>query len=357
MIVRSASQNPRGLPSSASAAPRTEYVESFGSLSTVPLPPSVSTLESWRRPLLEDVLRGIRPQSGVAYWPEFRAPWGVGFERDWAVFHIVAQGACWLHLKGWREPVALSEGDFAVVRRAQCHTMRDSPSTPAVDFADLLRTLTPGKKGAASFGGAGQVTRLVCGGIEDRRGHPLMGGLPPLLQLKGGDSGTPGWVRSTVKHIASELDRGGTATIEVANRLVDVLFLHAVRSFLDESKETGDAGWLAAIRDQQIGRALAAIHREPHHSWTVESLARHVAMSRTMFAAKFRDLVGEPPQHYFTRLRISAAAVRLRSSHDKLSAVAADAGYRSLAAFLKSFKRHMGITPGEYRDRRDGWPL
>jgi len=329
VIVRSASQTPRGLPNSASAAPRTEYVESFGSLSTATLPRGVSTLESWRRPLLEDVLRGIRPQSGVAYWPEFRAPWGVGFKRDWAVFHIVAQGDCWLHLNGWGEPVPLSEGDFAVVRKAQCHTMRDSPSTPAVDFADLLRSLAPGEKGAVSFGGEGQVTRLVCGGIEDRRGHPLMGGLPPLLHLKGGDSGTPGWV----------------------------LFLHAVRSFLDESAENGDVGWLAAIRDQQIGRALAAIHREPRRSWTVESLARHVAMSRTMFAAKFRDLVGEPPQHYFTRLRISAAAVRLRSSHDKLSAVAADAGYRSLAAFLKSFKRHMGITPGEYRDRRDGWPL
>jgi AraC-like DNA-binding protein len=80
-------------------------------------------------------------------------------------------------------------------------------------------------------------------------------------------------------------------------------------------------------------------------------------MSRTTFAARFRDLVGEPPQHYFTRLRISAAATRLRSSRDKLNAIAADAGYRSLAAFLKSFKRLMGITPGEYRDRRDGWPL
>jgi AraC-like DNA-binding protein len=82
-----------------------------------------------------------------------------------------------------------------------------------------------------------------------------------------------------------------------------------------------------------------------------------VAMSRTTFAAKFRELVGEPPQHYFTRLRISAAAVRLRSGHEKLDTVAADAGYGSPAAFLKSFKRHMGITPGEYRDRHDGWPL
>jgi len=345
------------MASSASPASDVKYPDVANGLKTPTEPPSAAAIESSCRPLLEDVLRGIRPQSGVAYWPEFRAPWGVGFKRDWAVFHIVAQGTCWLQLKAWKEPVPLSEGDFAVVRRAQCHTMRDSPSTPAVDFADLVRAVAAGKSGALCFGGTGPATRLVCGGIEDRKGHPVMGGLPPLLHLKGGDSGAAGWVRSTVKHIISELDRGGTGAIEVANRLVDVLFLHAVRAFLDESAESGDSGWLAAIRDQQISRALAAIHRDPHRSWTVESLARHVAMSRTMFAARFRELVGEPPQHYFTRLRISAAAVRLRSSRDKLNAVAADAGYRSLAAFLKSFKRHMGITPGEYRDRRDGWPL
>src|SRR5215469_16279054 len=121
-------------------------------------PPSVSTSESWRRPLLEDVLRGIRPQIGVAYWPEFRAPWSAGFKRDWAVFHIVAQGTCWLHLKAWKEPVPLSEGDFAVVRRAQCHTMRDSLSTPAVDFTDLFRTMAPSKKGALCCGGPGPAT-------------------------------------------------------------------------------------------------------------------------------------------------------------------------------------------------------
>ena len=174
------------------------------------VPPSVTTIESWRRPLLEDLIRGIRPQSSVAYWPEFRAPWGVGFKRDWAVFHIVAQGACWLHIKGWKEPVLVSEGDFVVVRRAQSHTMQDSPSTPAVDFADLVRAVAAGKSGALCFGGTGPATRLVCRGIEDRKGHPVMGGLPPLLQLKGGDSGAAGWVRSTVKHIISELDRGGT---------------------------------------------------------------------------------------------------------------------------------------------------
>jgi transcriptional regulator GlxA family with amidase domain len=125
----------------------------------------------------------------------------------------------------------------------------------------------------------------------------------------------------------------------------------------DEGFETVHSGWLAAIRDPQVGGALAAIHGSRHRSWTVVSLARHVALSRTTFAERFRELVGEPPKHYVTRLRINAAAARLRSSQDKLSTIAAEAGYRSLASFQRSFKRHMGTTPGEYRDCRDGWPL
>ena len=189
------------MASSASPASDVKYPDVANGLKTPTEPPSAGAIKSSCRPLLEDVLRGIRPQSGVAYWPEFRAPWGVGFKRDWAVFHIVAQGTCWLQLKAWKEPVPLSEGDFAVVRRAQCHTMRDSPSTPAVDFADLVRAVAAGKSGALCFGGTGPATRLVCGGIEDRKGHPVMGGLPQLLHLKGGDSGAAGWVRSTVKHI------------------------------------------------------------------------------------------------------------------------------------------------------------
>ena len=181
--------------------------------------------------------------------------------------------------------------------------------------------------------------------------------LPPLLHLKGTENDGREWVRSTAKNILRELDRRATGSMEVANRLVDILFLKAVRAFFDEHVETAKSGWLAAIRDKRISRALGAIHNQPQRSWTVLSLARHVAMSRTTFAAKFKELVGEPPQHYFTRVRINAAAVRLRSGRDKLSSVAADAGYRSLPAFVRSFKRLMGTTPGEYRDCRDAWPL
>src|SRR5262245_4544790 len=98
-----------------------------------------STGDSWRRPLLDELLRGIRLQSSMACPSEFRAPWGVSVARDCGVFHIVAQGTCWLQVKGVAEPVELSEGDFVVVTRGQYHTMRDRLSSPVVNFFDLLK--------------------------------------------------------------------------------------------------------------------------------------------------------------------------------------------------------------------------
>jgi len=120
----------------------------------------------------------------------------------------------------------------------------------------------------------------------------------------------------------------------------------------NRSPDPAQYGWLAAIRDPHIGPALAKLHARPQEPWTVASLARHVALSRSLFAEKFAELVGEPPLRYLKRLRLNAAVLRLRSTNDKLSAIAVDAGYDSAAALTKAFKRILGKTPGEYRRNR-----
>jgi AraC-like DNA-binding protein len=177
---------------------------------------------------------------------------------------------------------------------------------------------------------------------------PLLAVLPPFIHVKA-KAARP-WLRSTVEQVVAELDSGGAGSDEVATRLSDILFIQAVRAHFQENADSAEAGWLAGARDQHVGRALALLHGQPDQPWTVGSLARRVAFSRSAFADRFMELVGEPPLRYLTRLRINTAAQRLRSGDDKLTTIAADVGYESVSAFNRAFKRHLGMTPGEYRD-------
>jgi AraC-like DNA-binding protein len=311
------------------------------------------TKNSWRKELFDDLLRGIRLKSSVYFRPEFKAPWGVHMARDCAVFHIVASGGCWLQVNG-AAPVALAEGDFIVVTRGSEHSLRDQLSTPTSDFFQLLKSHDAAGNGAFGAGGDGAVTRLVCGGMEfaDPAIHPLLTILPPVLHVKRTETGPRMWLGLTTQYVLSELERAGAGAEEVVTRLADILFIQAVRAYFEENVDSAGSGWLAAARDPQIGRALAMLHGHPHRPWTVNSLADQQAMSRSAFAARFTSLVGEPPLRYCTRLRIHAAAARLRAGDEKLSAVAAEVGYASVAAFVRSFKRYTGMTPGEYRNAR-----
>jgi AraC-like DNA-binding protein len=126
------------------------------------------------------------------------------------------------------------------------------------------------------------------------------------------------------------------------------MLVEALRRYA-ASLPPGGKGWLAAARDPQVGRALALMHHEPGKPWTVEDLAREVAMSRSAFAERFVGLVGEPPMQYLMRWRLALAARTLRGSTDALSRVAERSGYESEAAFSRAFKREFGMPPAAWR--------
>jgi len=310
--------------------------------------------DAWREGLIDNLLHSIRFRSSAYFRPELRAPWGFSIDVGGPTFHIVSHGKCWIEVKGVAKPVQLSAGDFVVMPRCDSHIVRDFPTTPVVDYFDFLKGRAPDKQGAFSAGGGGSVARLVCGGMQSENGatDPLLAVLPPLINFKGGGEDAAPGVRVTVSHIFEELGSGRSGSAAVVTRLADILFMQIVRAYLDENIDTAESGWLAALRDRQIGRALVLLHDKPHQPWTVAELADRVALSRSAFADKFTKLVGEAPLRYLTRLRLNAAAARLRSGNEKLSVIAAAAGYESMPAFAKAFKRHLGVTPGEYRRSR-----
>jgi AraC-like DNA-binding protein len=312
------------------------------------------TTDTWREALIDNLLHSIRFRSSAYYRPELRAPWGFSIGHSGPTFHVVSHGKCWLEVKGVARPVQLSAGDFAVIPRSDLHVIRDSPTTQVVDYFDFLKGRAPDKQGAFSADGVGPGSRLVCGGMQSENGatDPLLAVLPPLIHFKGGGEDAAPGLRTTVSHIFEELGSGRSGSAAVVTRLADILFMQAVRAYLDENIDTAESGCLAALRDQQIGRSLVLLHDKPHQPWTVAELADRIALSRSAFAAKFTQLVGESPLRYLTRIRLNVATARLRSGNDKLSVIAAAAGYNSVPAFAKAFKRHLGMTPGEYRQSR-----
>jgi AraC-like DNA-binding protein len=179
--------------------------------------------------------------------------------------------------------------------------------------------------------------------------HPmarnLVGILPPLLDIEAADEPRASWMRDIFRLMAAEaraFQPGGEAVI---TRLADVLVIQALRAWI-ETAPAARTGWLGALQDPQIGRALSLIHRDPARPWTVASLARELAMSRSAFAARFTQLVDEPAMGYLTRWRMQLAQHALQTEGATAAELATRLGYQSEAAFARAFKRVMGLPPG-----------
>src|SRR5215467_488097 len=207
--------------------------------------------DAWREALINNLLRSIRFRTSAYYQPELRAPWGFSIDDRGPTFHIVSEGRCWIEVKGVAKPVQLSAGDFVVLPRSGLHVIRDSPTTQVVDFFDFLNGRVRGKQGAFSAGGEGPVARLVCGEMQSENGviDPLLAVLPPLIHVNGSGGDVAPGLRVTVSQVFEELGSGRSGAAAVVTRLADILFMQAIRAYLDDNIDTAESGCLAALRD------------------------------------------------------------------------------------------------------------
>lgn len=303
---------------------------------------------------LTSVLSTLSLRSSVFARAELRAPWAVhtrGLEGG--IFHAVVRGRAVLRLDRDRESVALAEGDVAVVPHGEGHVMCDAPSTRPVPIAGRTRPAPDGGAALLSIDGGGAECRLVCGRFEiDRHAtHPLVSLLPPLIHLRRDDPVLGPWLAPTLALMASELTAGAPGAGVVLTRLADVLVVHALRAHV-ASDAPAPVGWLRALRDPQVGKALGLVHARPGETWTAASLAARVGVSRSVLYERFTELVGEPPARYLLRWRMHVAEKSLSDDASLgLGEVAARVGYGTEAAFAKAFKRFTGEAPGAWRRR------
>ncbi len=299
--------------------------------------------------VLTDVLSRLKLRGRVFCCSELTAPWSMSLDKsDFAHFHVIEEGEAWLMLG--RSSVRLGTGDLIVVPHGKGHVLSDSRNTPPASLKRLMRGRTSNGCHLMRHGGGGARTLMTCGSFrfESSFENPLLAVLPEVIHIRGNQDGVREWLEPTLSMLTWEARNPRSGSQTMIDRLTDIIFVQAVRLWVD-SQPAAQAGWLGALRDRQIGTALQLIHREPARDWSVSSLAVNVAMSRSPFAARFTQLVGEPPLSYITRWRMHLAANLLTDDDLTLSEIAERVGYDSEAAFSKAFKRRFGLAPGAYR--------
>jgi len=314
-------------------------------------PPEEATVD-----VLSDILSATKLVGSLYFTTDFTPPWGVrvGAYKRVARFHVVLRGECWVDTPDGVGPTRLDRGDIILVLRGAAHTLADGPETECKDLERVIEdTGFRGEwpltlDGAGSDGAGAPPTRLLCGHFEfdGSIDHPLLTQLPPRIVVRAEDGAE---LDTLIRFIAREIHDHRAGREAVLQRLSEVLFIQAVRSW-SASGET-EGGMLAALADVQVGRGLSLIHADPGRPWSLPGLAREAGLSRTGFAERFRDLVGMTPMQYLAFWRMQKAREMFRQGSPTVEAVAAAVGYESLPAFSRAFKRWVGQPPGAYRRR------
>lgn len=313
---------------------------------------------------LSDVLKSIRLEGAVYISAEFTEPWCVWSEFGLQLvhdklakyghvffFHFVVEGSCQLRLSDSVDVIEATAGDFILFSQAERHLVGSDLRVLPIESSSVEdAVLTDAGVLELRYGGGGKVTRFVCGYIACSRSmnRILFDALPRIVRIPVGDGPTAemlgGLLRVAMKESADRRAGGES----VLAKLSELIFVEALRSYIAQLPSEA-TGWLAALRDRQVGRALALLHDRPSRSWTIGELARDVALSKSALAQRFTSLVGVSPMRYLKRWRLALAAQELRDGTGALIRIATNSGYASEAAFNRAFRKEFGMPPAAWR--------
>jgi len=310
---------------------------------------------------LSDVLRVIRLSGGVFLEAHLSAPWcmkGRLSPEDCKAFqvapslviatHFVVSGQMLVKVND-DEPMVVRAGELVLLPHNDVHAFGSDVTVAPFSQPDEVKSKAAGEFSRIELGGGGEVTQLLCGYLGSNHAFgPLLSSLPAVLKLDVRSTPLGAWVESSFRFAVSQIASGRVGSTTVIAKLSELLFVEAVSHYIAGLPEDRK-GWLAGLRDPQIGRALALMHGNPAKDWSAEALATEVGMSRSGFAERFTSLVGQPPMQYLAYWRMQLAAQRLRESGEAIAQVGFAVGYESEAAFSRAFKREFGKAPAAWR--------
>lgn len=296
--------------------------------------------------LLADPLRLLKLTGVLHCRAELTAPWGLDLPRipDCMAIHIVNRGRLWLDLAG-QPSREVTAGSLVMMPHGTAHQLRSAKDAPVTPLTDVPVRLITARYEQMDFGGGGELTSVsYCGVRFDPLGaRRLLQVLPLVIQID--THAEEGWLADTARFIAREAEATRPGSDAIVTRLADIVVVQAIRAWLLSSDS--HVGWFAALRDRHIGRALSLIHRDPARDWTVDRLANEIGMSRSGFAARFSELVGDSVKRYITEWRMQLAREELLTEHQPVVVLAEKYGYQSEATFSRAFKREFGISPSK----------
>jgi AraC-like DNA-binding protein len=300
---------------------------------------------------LAAVFRSLRLRSAVLSVAEMTGTWGVSSPGlvGTMIFHGVTRGRCVLRRDGDSHSHALEAGEVVFLPRGHAHGLTSAAGVAMIALDEVATTML-GPVAVLRGGSAGDETHVVCGKctVDHPAAASVIELLPPVLVSRPEQETRRRWLSATIALLEEEVRARGSTPQSVS--LTDSVFLHLVGECAARGDQPG--GLIAAARDEQIGRALVLIHGAPSRDWSVVDLAGRVGMSRTRFFERFTELMGEPPAKYVGRWRVLAAADLLRDRALSLQIVAERVGYSSEDSLGRAFKRHMGMSVGEWRRTR-----
>ncbi len=313
---------------------------------------------------LSDLLKTVRLTGATFFDIEGHDPWAVRSPAPSSIlprvlpgadhlisYHVVTAGRCFARIVG-DEAIPMEAGEVVVFTRSDPHIMSSHPDLRAdPPTADVLDIATAGRMPfyINCAGGGSRSVRLVCGYLACNAlpFNPLLEALPPVI--KAGDvKGDGGWLGQFIKLAVSEVAEKRAGSETVLTKLSELMFVDVLRRYV-ESLPPQQTGWLAGLRDPHLSKALALIHDRPAHNWTVETLAKESALSRTVLAERFTKIVGMPPMHYLAKWRMQIASELLSAGNSNIANIAAEIGYESEAAFSRAFKNMIGVPPSAWR--------
>lgn len=318
--------------------------------------------------VLSEVLSAVKLEGALFFNGEFSAPWCLsssgrkGIEpflkppvRHLVMFHFLTQGRAqaWLPQE---KCVDLHAGDIVILPHGDSHFIGNGATKPIDSFKTFAGNVADGLK-PVRFGGGGEITHFVCGfmACDPHLSQNLLAGLPRLFRVQIADEPSGRWIENSIRFSVGEASGRDAGSSLVIERLSELLFVETLRRYVT-SLPPEQTGWLAGVRDQSVGKALALLHQNPSHPWTVDDLAHRVGLSRTRLADRFRHFLGMSPIAYLTEWRLKLGAEKLKTTARSVAEVALDVGYNSEAAFNRAFKRAFNAPPAQFRQQRKAAP-